>query len=441
MANGELSTKGRPAVYTTAAAALALSLAVLSTAPTPAEAWGTTSSSSMEYFSTSQRRDYLYNSKKINLEYVGCGVGYTRVNGDKEDEGGEGGGCLDNSSEDGLSYWFMMSNCKRAQVVFNVFAGSSLGGCSEGTFQESVSFRIVAESVRLRGVGPRTHSTSCALLCCHCRKADLTPFTTLTPLPSLHLYVSTCPSLKQIMTRGGISEFAATMAAYDQYSPLSQDVTYDLPQCEYDGDSGYYLDVGCGTNGQFTIERFSDPYCLSHEDTLYALDDINSALKKLKSCHTAYDSSSGNNAYNSLAGNLIPLGATCTSVDSQLCTNFAGFSTSGVPRRSRSSGQSASLANKFKYVLGSILLAASVMMFLGILFTNRRRRRAMMHRKFRQAAARKKRSGSRSKSRSGHRSRSRGGRESSRARSKSKSRSQSKSRSDRDDNGTGGVLT
>ena len=135
------------------------------------------------------------------------------------------------------------------------------------------------------------------------------------------------------------------------------------------------------------------------------------------------------------------LGATCTSVDSQLCTNFAGFSTSGVPRRSRSSGQSASLANKFKYVLGSILLAASVMMFLGILFTNRRRRRAMMHRKFRQAAARKKRSGSRSKSRSGHRSRSRGGRESSRARSKSKSRSQSKSRSDRDDNGTGGVLT
>jgi len=381
MANGELSTKGRPAVYTTAAAALALSLAVLSTAPTPAQAWGTTSSSSMEYFSTSQRRDYLYNSKKINLEYVGCGVGYTRNNGDKEDEGGEGGGCLASSSEDGLSYWFMMSNCKRAQVVFNVFAGSGLGGCSEGNFHES------------------------------------------------------------IMTRGGITEFAATMAAYDQYSPLSQDVTDDLPQCEYDGDSGFYLDVGCGTNGQFTIERFTDQYCLNHEDTLYALDDVNSALKKLKSCHTAYDSSSGNNAYNSLAGNLIPLGATCTSADSRLCTNFAGFSTSGVPRRSRSSGQSASLANKFKYVLGSILLAASVMMFLGILFTNRRRRRAMMHRKFRQAAARKKRSGSRSKSRSGHRSRSRGGRESSRARSKSKSRSQSKSRSDRDDNGTGGVLT
>lgn len=228
------------------------------------------------------------------------------------------------------------------------------------------------------------------------------------------------------------------MAAYDQYSPISQDLTYDLPQCEYDGDSGYYLDVGCGTNGQFTIERFSDQYCLSHEDTLYALDDINSALKKLKSCHTAHDSSSGNNAYNSLAGNLIPYGMTCTSADSRLCTNFNGFSTSGVPRRSRASKATASWANKFKYVLGSILLAASVMMFLGILFTNRRRRRAMMHRKFRQAAARKKRSGSRSKSRSGHRSRSRSARESSRARSKSKSRSQSKSR---DDTGSGGVLT
>ena len=152
MANGELSTKGRPAVYTTAAAALALSLAVLSTAPTPAEAaWGTTSSTSMEYYSTSQRRDYLYNSKKINIEYVGCAVGYTRVTGDKEDNGeGGGGGCLASSSEDGLSYWFMMSNCKRAQVVFNVFASSGIGGgCSEGTFQESVSFCMV-EAARRR---------------------------------------------------------------------------------------------------------------------------------------------------------------------------------------------------------------------------------------------------------------------------------------------------
>ena len=139
MANAELSAGGRPAVSTSAAAALALSLAVLSTAPTPAEAWGTTSSSSMEYFSTSQRRDYLYNSKKINIEYVGCAVGYTRVNGDKDNDNESG--CLENSSEDGLSYWFMMSNCKRAQVVFNVFASSGIGGCSEGTFQESVSFR------------------------------------------------------------------------------------------------------------------------------------------------------------------------------------------------------------------------------------------------------------------------------------------------------------
>ena len=242
------------------------------------------------------------------------------------------------------------------------------------------------------------------------------------------------------MTRGGLSEFAATMGAYDMYTPITEDMTYNLPQCEYDGDSGYYLDVGCGSNGMFTIERFSDQYCLSHVDTYYALDDINSALKQLRSCHSAYDSSSGDNAYNSLAAYLIPTGVTCTSADSPLCTNFAGFSTSGVPRRAHSSRATASWANKFKYVLGSILLAASVMMFLGILFTNRRRRRAMMHRKFRQAAARKKRS-SRSKSRSGHRSRSRSGRESSRARSKSKSRSHSKSRSERDDTGSGGVLT
>ena len=157
MANVELSTRSRPAVSTSAAAALALSLAVLSTAPTPAEAWGASSSSSMEYFSTSQRRDYLYNSKKINIEYVGCAVGYTRVNGDKDEESESG--CLENSSEDGLSYWFMMSNCKRAQVVFNVFASNGVGGCSEGTFQESVSFRMVAEGLSARCVGPKTHST------------------------------------------------------------------------------------------------------------------------------------------------------------------------------------------------------------------------------------------------------------------------------------------
>ena len=181
MANRELSTKGRPAVYTTAAAALALSLAVLSTAQTPAEAaWGTTSSSSMEYYSTSQRRDYLYNSKKINIEYVGCAVGYTRVTGDKEENGeGGGGGCLASSSEDGLSYWFMMSNCKRAQVVFNVFASSGIGGgCSEGTFQESVSFCMV-EAAEASDQG--RIAQSCVLLCCHCRKANLTPFTSNPP--------------------------------------------------------------------------------------------------------------------------------------------------------------------------------------------------------------------------------------------------------------------
>ena len=117
----------------------------------------------------------MYNSKKINIEYVGCAVGYTRVTGDKEENGeGGGGGCLASSSEDGLSYWFMMSNCKRAQVVFNVFASSGIGGgCSEGTFQESVSFCMV-EAAEASDQG--RIAQSCVLLCCHCRKADLTPF-------------------------------------------------------------------------------------------------------------------------------------------------------------------------------------------------------------------------------------------------------------------------
>jgi hypothetical protein len=159
MANAELSAGGRPAVSTSAAAALALSLAVLSTAPTPVMAWGTSSSTNgMEYFSTSLRRDYLYNSKKIHIEYVGCAVGYTRVNGDKDNDNESG--CLENSSEDGLSYWFMMSNCKRAQVVFNVFANSGVGGCGEGSFQESVSFSLATDQRRAQHT---VHGTYCAL--------------------------------------------------------------------------------------------------------------------------------------------------------------------------------------------------------------------------------------------------------------------------------------
>lgn len=372
---------------------LTLSTLAQTTVTHTASAWGSSSNGDVEeYWSPSGRRDYLYNSKKVNIEYVGCAWSYSSVTGDGADEDAA---CLANDSDDGLYYWFMMSNCKRAQVVYNVYAGSS---CSDSTFQESV------------------------------------------------------------VTLDGLAGFASLMGNYDQYSPISENDVGDLPVCDQDED-GYYLAVGCGSDGGFTVERFTDQYCLSHYDTYYELDDINKALKQLRTCHNCYDSSTGDNAYNSLCANLIPYGDTCTSVDSPICQNWNGFTATGSKKTAKTNNMTASWANKFKYVLGSMLLAASVMMFLGILFTNRRRRRAMMHRKFRQSASRNRKS-SRSKSRSGHRSRSRSGRtgssrkvdgassshRDSKSRQRSKSRNKDKasaSASAKEGSGTGtsGVLT
>merc|ERR1719232_2256876 len=56
-----------------------------------------------------------------------------------------------------------------------------------------------------------------------------------------------------------------------------------------------------------------------------------------------------------------------------------------------------SWVTKLKYVAGGMLLVASFVMFTGILFTNRRRRRALMQRKYRQ----NRKGRARSKSRGG----------------------------------------
>jgi len=74
-----------------------------------------------------------------------------------------------------------------------------------------------------------------------------------------------------------------------------------------------------------------------------------------------------------------------------------------------------SWVTKLKYVIGGGFLLASFIMFTGILFTNRRRRRAMMMRKYRQAKKAKRDKGRDSATRKSTRS-------SSKKRSKSKSR-------------------
>jgi hypothetical protein len=210
------------------------------------------------------------------------------------------------------------------------------------------------------------------------------------------------------------------------YSGDSNLQTGDLPTCEQ-GNNGYYLSVGCANDGSFTIDEFSDQYCLQRVGYYSDLSSINKVMKNMKSCYTIYNSNNGQSFEYSLAGALIKESATCSSTDDSLCPENSRITmaSSGNFKAISSAAHgiaNINVANKAKYALGTLCLIGSLFMFLGILFTNRRKRRAMMHRKMR--ASRAKRSKSRSSS-------SRGKSSSSRSASRSKSRSRTEGSSSR----------
>jgi hypothetical protein len=94
--------------------------------------WGSSSSGSdMTNYADSFNRGWLYDGSAISMKYEGCVWGYIDPN--------EDGGCLEKSSQDGTSSWYMMSNCRRAQAAFSIFASSSSGNCNSGNFKETVS--------------------------------------------------------------------------------------------------------------------------------------------------------------------------------------------------------------------------------------------------------------------------------------------------------------
>ena len=200
--------------------------------------------------------------------------------------------------------------------------------------------------------------------------------------------------------------------------------TSDLPMCEQ-GNDGYYLAVGCGEDGSFTIDSFADEYCLQRVGNYGNAKNLNNAMKTYKSCYNIYDSSSGTSFAYSLGGALIKESTTCSASDDSICPsnervtmaasgkNFVATKAKGIAN--------INVANKAKYALGTLCLIGSLFMFLGILFTNRRKRRAMMHRKMRASRAKR-----RSSSKRGDRSSSRAGRSSS-SRSKSRSRTEGSS--------------
>ena len=239
------------------------------------------------------------------------------------------------------------------------------------------------------------------------------------------------------MTQDGLSEFAYLMGTYDQNSPISEATIGTLPMCEK-GNNGYYLSVGCYTDGSFTIDEFSDQYCLKRVGTYSQLNDINSIFKNnFHSCYKIYSSSTDSSVAYSTAGALVGGSKSCTALDSPMCQSTERITATsksiGIASSTGHAFASFNVATRAKYLLGSLCLIGSFFMFLGILFTNRRKRRAMMHRKMR--ASRSRRSSSkRSESRgaeSTRRSKSRTPADSSRSRSKSRARSSGRSSSDK----------
>ena len=99
-------------------------------------AWGNSNNGyDTSIFGNALDRDWVYNSAGINIQVEGCLWAYW------QDKDNDESGCLEESSEDGTTYWYQMSNCRRAQVVFSLYASdsSSSPSCNSGNFKETVS--------------------------------------------------------------------------------------------------------------------------------------------------------------------------------------------------------------------------------------------------------------------------------------------------------------
>lgn len=287
-----------------------------------------------------QRNEWLGTGSPVGIKYLGCEWGIV------DSDNGENLGCMPGDSEDGTTSWYQMANCRRAQVVYSMYSSSGSTNCRSGHFKES------------------------------------------------------------FITKNGVAEFAYILETYGYNAPSLTQYSNNFPICNQNYDSNgntYYESVGCTSNGAFTIEYFTDAYCLSKSDYSYSsssyssdISSFNSAMNNMN-CYSADDTTS---MY------LIDDSYSCSNSESSLCTtsSFVANSGSGAFQRSRSFGSgSLSFSNRVKYTMGSAMLLGSVIMFVGILFTNRRKRHAIMHRKFRQTTDKKKKK-KRSSSKSGGKS-------------------------------------
>mmetsp|Transcript_3627 Transcript_3627/g.7564 ORF Transcript_3627/g.7564 Transcript_3627/m.7564 type:complete len:398 (-) Transcript_3627:225-1418(-) len=349
----------------------------------PVAGWGN-SGVSYSIFGNSLSRDWLYDAKGISIEVHGCLWSYMKS---KDDDAG----CLEESSEDGTDVWYQMSNCRRAQVAWSVYASDSSQNpsCNSGNYKES--------------------------------------FVTVTSVNDFIGYVENL--------------YGFTEDNYGGYYPLCGDQNQNHEGGEGEGGGGgggrklgYPEGISCSSDASFQIEQFYDNYCLTRTGAVSdSLDYLNKDMSKL-SCLNVYGNNGGRRVEDgNLIQNLIDISESCSSYDSALCKDSAaaeerhtysgGSSSSGVfARKHAISAGGQTWFTKLKYVSGGLLLLASFVMFTGILFTNRRRRRALMQRKYRQA----KRSGRSGRSVDGRSRRS--SRSASKARDSASRKSSSRSR-------------
>lgn len=105
----------------------------------PAEAWGSSSSSSTSgtaKFYANERSNWMFGANNIAMKVEGCVWATTDDNEDL--------GCMNDASGDGTTYWYQMAMCRRAQVAYSVYATTSgSSSCSSGNFKGTVSSRFV----------------------------------------------------------------------------------------------------------------------------------------------------------------------------------------------------------------------------------------------------------------------------------------------------------
>lgn len=128
-------------------------------------------------------------------------------------------------------------------------------------------------------------------------------------------------------------------------------------------------------------------------------------MSKMKSCFSCYSKASNQDAYSNLCTYLISYSGGCSEYDCPICKSSsfiknAGSSSSLVAISSgvstlNSAAVGGSFINSFKYGAGALMLFGALVLFIGILFTNRRKRRALLHKKMRDSVSK-----SRSKSKS-----------------------------------------